>query len=385
MLDNFVDVEHKEKNTQDTSQALLGSTYELRQLAAGDDKKGSATPAKGAGIPTGEWTWPGTAAPRPAGPATQPQRPSGPPTQPDRPVRPVQPVRPATPNDLWQPTTPPAVKPAEAVRPSVPSDLWRPGKPQEKPEDTLRLKYGDADFDKQLRSTKATKVIIDGVPQGAERRYWLNKDGFFLFFKGGTDGEAKHHFPVTVHKIEIRGVEDDADKMRAGAAMAFAKANDPNKSIDRAIDGTERLDQYGKRTSKMADGILGVLTSNLKQAADQSQNPVIHLQFANFLAARMVRPILANVDIANNTFNLNDPNLGKALEIARQEAQKASTLARKDGDFLTQNQANHLDAQLALMQIVITPDQRGGRTLKQILGLPNDFKFELLPPIQQQR
>ncbi len=78
--------------------------------------------------------------------------------------------------------------------------------PMANPEVTLALRYGQADFDRQLTENPRAAVIkLNGVPETVAVRFWKDNKGYFFWFQNGNDNRARHYYSRELRFIEING------------------------------------------------------------------------------------------------------------------------------------------------------------------------------------
>jgi hypothetical protein len=115
----------------------------------------------------------------------------------------------------------------------------------------LGILYGSAGFDYSLQQITDPVFRLDNVPSEVTVKYWADAQGkFFLYFQGGSDGEAPHYLPSTARRIWINGrtfIDLDQKRLRV-AMMLMQAAQEKIQTVGRALPDHLLQNGFGNLT-----------------------------------------------------------------------------------------------------------------------------------------
>lgn len=261
-----------------------------------------------------------------------------PPTDSSRPATPADTGRPAV-TDTTRPATDTTRPASDATTRTTDASARVTDAAVKKPvKGVLELDYGDPNFDKAIAQKDYHTLKIKGLPEDVEIKPWLDKGGYFFWYKNGNDARAHHYFPPNLQtlKVEVwtgkhyKPYDKPVDEMRISALQSTMAGE---KSGYSSFDSTTNSYAYARKMAGVADAALDLQEKALREGAEASpKNPYFRIYLADVLLARAIKPVLEDVK-AGRDVKLDNPETIRKIDAAIEELQKAQEITRKYGDI----------------------------------------------------
>jgi hypothetical protein len=210
---------------------------------------------------------------------------------------------------------------------------------------TLELRYGQPDFDAQLRRTDYDTLKLVGVPENVVVKPWVdNTNGYFMWFANGNDNRAPHYFPPNLKKLEVYGLDttkrpatQDVDDWRIQTSSAFMAEQNGIQYGFASVDARANPYEYARNMSRIGQQSLDFQERILRQSAEQSPtNPYFRIYLADILVAKAIKPVIDGVTSGQN-IQFNNPETLQRLAEAQAELKKAQDIAKGQGRLRAPN------------------------------------------------
>lgn len=191
----------------------------------------------------------------------------------------------------------------------------------------LTLQYGDPDMDQELAAGNYQRIVIN-TPAGVQLKNWEDQNGFFFWFQGGNDSNAKHYYPATAQEMTVNGQTYDLDSERLQVSQEYAAQASGAPSGPTGFTGFQTFSNstnaitYFERMSQLSASSLSVLQNALASSAYTSKNPYFKIYLADVYTAEAMQPIVSQV-MNSGTANLDNPQTLQKIDQAIQLLQAA--------------------------------------------------------------
>lgn len=249
----------------------------------------------------------------------------------------------------WKPIDPTTGRPTDAPVAVLPGDQQRPGQPIDTTRvgdrpvtpatpGTLELSYKDPNFDQKLAQANPATLRINDFPQGVSISSWVDNNGFYFWYRGGTDNRKPHYVPPGLKTIEVNGFAQNVDEMRIQASMAHLQEQDRSRIGFSAVNGRTNPLEFAQRMGAIGAQELVNQEKWLRQAADASpNNPYFRIYLSDVLLAQAFKPIVDQLAGGGDRIELNTPVTQQKLNEAFVEADKAAKIAQQYGGVRNPN------------------------------------------------
>ncbi len=193
------------------------------------------------------------------------------------------------------------------------------------------LSYNDPDFDKKLWAGNYNALRITDLPQDVKVSSWVDKNGFFLFYKNGNDDRKPHYLPPSVRTIEANSGVRNADELRLQAQAGARLDKNPVVINFEKVYGRENPLVFAQRMGGIGTQALADLEVTLRKEVVTSPNdPMAHFLLSDVLLGQAFKPIIEQVTSGSDVIKLKNPYTDQRLDEAIKERQTAMDIMKRE-------------------------------------------------------
>lgn len=190
------------------------------------------------------------------------------------------------------------------------------------------VRFDSGQLDTIMNGPLPNKTLrITGLPPGAEVNYWVDKNGFFLWFDKAGVPFAPHYIKGDLKAVEWNQRHDDMNATRTKTRDAYmCKHGQPLSSFYESLGQNNDSFGYAWRMSQLAQDTLAKEEAFLSKAAQDNKNPYLNLFLCDVLIAQSMQPIIEQFK-NQQPIDLKNPQTTAKLQAALEQAQMAIRLS----------------------------------------------------------